>query len=99
MYQCAAIALQVERCILVSKNGMHSDLEPTPDGAATVVPTFAPAQHERALNTRSASAAHDRRARTMQVACQLTSIRLHFSSQMPWSCSPSLHRRSEHEST
>ncbi|CAL5220855.1 g2940 [Coccomyxa viridis] len=57
---------RVERCILVSKNGMHSDLEPTPDGAATVVPTFAPAQHERALNTRSASAAHDRRARTMQ---------------------------------
>jgi len=61
--------LQVERCILVSKNGTQTDLEPTPDGAATVVPTFAPAQHERALNTRSASAAHDRRARTVQVKC------------------------------
>ena len=61
--------LQVERCILVSKNGVHTELEPTPNSAATVVPTFAPAQHERALNTRSASAAHDRRARTVQVAC------------------------------
>ena len=58
----------------MSKNGMHSDLEPTPDGAATVVPTFAPAQHERALNTRSASAAHDRRARTMQVACPASDL-------------------------
>ncbi|CAK0783186.1 hypothetical protein CVIRNUC_006385 [Coccomyxa viridis] len=57
---------RVERCILVSKNGTQTELEPSPDGAATVVPTFAPAQHERAMNTRSASAAHDRRARTVQ---------------------------------
>lgn len=62
-----SLSLQVERCILVSKNSTQTDLEPSPDGAATVVPTFAPAQHERALNTRSASAAHDRRARTVQV--------------------------------
>ena len=61
--------VQVERCILVSKNGTQTELEPSPDGAATVVPTFAPAQHERAMNTRSASAAHDRRARTVQVPC------------------------------
>ena len=61
--------MQVERCILVSKNGTQTELEPSPDGAATVVPTFAPAQHERAMNTRSASAAHDRRARTVQVLC------------------------------
>ena len=65
----------------MSKNGTQTELEPSPDGAATVVPTFAPAQHERAMNTRSASAAHDRRARTVQVACRLA-----YNKEILWLC-------------
>jgi hypothetical protein len=57
----------VERCYLVSKSGAVSPLEPGPDGAATVVPTFTPAQFERTLNTRAATSSVERRQRTMNV--------------------------------
>ncbi|KAK9828391.1 hypothetical protein WJX81_002975 [Elliptochloris bilobata] len=56
---------RVERCYLVSKSGVVSSLEPGPDGAATVVPTFTPAQFERTLNTRAATSSVERRQRTM----------------------------------
>ena len=59
--------MQVERCYLVSKSGAVSPLEPGPDGAATVVPTFTPAQFERTLNTRAATSSVERRQRTMNV--------------------------------
>ena len=58
---------QVERCSLVARNGALTELDPTPDGAAAVVPTFSPAQHERAMHTRAAASAIERRQRTMQV--------------------------------
>ena len=51
--------------MLVSKSGQVSPLEPGPDGAATVVPTFTPAQFERMLNTRAATSSVERRQRTM----------------------------------
>jgi acetyl-CoA acetyltransferase len=56
----------VERCSLVSRAGALTELEPTPDGAAALVPTFTPAQHERAVHTRAAASAIERRQRTMQ---------------------------------
>lgn len=62
---CDDCAVQVERCMLVSKSGQVSPLEPGPDGAATVVPTFTPAQFERMLNTRAATSSVERRQRTM----------------------------------
>lgn len=46
---------------------MFTDLEPSPDGAAAVVPTFTPAQYERAMNTRAAASSMERRQRTMTV--------------------------------
>lgn len=58
---------QVERCTLVSRSGVLTDLEPSPDGAAAVVPTFTPAQFERAMNTRAAASSMERRQRTMTV--------------------------------
>ena len=51
----------------MSKSGAVSALEPGPDGAATVVPTFTPAQFERTLNTRAATSSVERRQRTMNV--------------------------------
>jgi len=62
-----AAPAQVECCYLVSKSGAVSPLEPGPDGAATVVPTFTPAQFERTLNTRAATSSVERRQRTMNV--------------------------------
>ncbi|BDA47506.1 probable transcriptional regulatory protein rxt3 at N-terminal half [Coccomyxa sp. Obi] len=56
---------RVERCTLVSRSGVLTDLEPSPDGAAAVVPTFTPAQFERAMNTRAAASSMERRQRTM----------------------------------
>ena len=60
-------ALQVEKCTLVSRSGVLTDLEPSPDGAAAVVPTFTPAQYERGMNTRAAASNMERRQRTMTV--------------------------------
>ncbi|EIE23592.1 hypothetical protein COCSUDRAFT_66002 [Coccomyxa subellipsoidea C-169] len=57
---------RVEKCALVSRSGVLTDLEPSPDGAAAVVPTFTPAQYERAMNTRAAASSMERRQRTMQ---------------------------------
>lgn len=62
---------QVERCTLVSRSGVLTDLEPSPDGAAAVVPTFTPAQFERAMNTRAAASSMERRQRTMTVRTHL----------------------------
>lgn len=51
----------------MSRSGVLTDLEPSPDGAAAVVPTFTPAQFERAMNTRAAASSMERRQRTMTV--------------------------------
>ena len=60
-------AWQVERCYMLGPGGTIVDLEPSPDGAAAVVPTFAPATNEPLLNTRAAASATDRRQRMLQV--------------------------------
>lgn len=56
--------------MLVSRSGAHTELEPSSDGTAAVVPTFTPAQYERAMNTRAAASSMERRQRTMLASIQ-----------------------------
>ena len=60
--------LQVVRCVLVSKqHGAELELEPCPDGEGSVVPTFTPAQFERAIATRATASHLERRQKSLHV--------------------------------
>lgn len=57
---------KVERCCLVSKNGVTLELPPRSDRTQELIPTFTPASAERVMNTRGREASSERRQRGVQ---------------------------------
>lgn len=58
---------QVVQCTLMSRMGTQIQLEPCPDGEGSVMPTFTPAQFERAISTRATASNIERRQKSLHV--------------------------------
>ena len=53
--------------MLITRAGGEEELQASPDGLGTVVPTFTPSQFERVISTRASVSSVERRQRAMQV--------------------------------
>ena len=53
--------------MLITQAGGEEELQASPDGLGTVVPTFTPSQFERVISTRASVSSVERRQRAMQV--------------------------------